>query len=58
MRPSCDECMNGMAEHKHRLAHQFVGKMAKSADFEFRALPTNRIITKGKLRPGSPLVVL
>jgi hypothetical protein len=50
--------MNGMAEHKHRLAHQFVGKMAKSADFEFRALPTNRIITKGKLRPGSPLVVL
>jgi hypothetical protein len=30
-------------------AHQSVGKMAKSANFGFCALPMNRIITKAKL---------
>jgi hypothetical protein len=47
-----------MAEHKHRLALQFVGKMDKSADFEFCALPTNRIITKAKLSHASHLLGL
>jgi hypothetical protein len=49
-----------MAEHKHRLAHQFVcvGNMAKSADFGFCALPTNRIITKAKPNHASHLLGL
>ena len=29
--------------------------MAKSADFEFRALPANRIITKRQTAPWEPL---